>query len=81
MSHLDKNYFDKLENRIKFLESILPFEYSLSQLSNMCKKSNNTILKHLKVNYEMGEDFYLKGARIWVKREIVFVIKENYVKN
>lgn len=81
MSHLDKHLALDLKKRVETLESLLPFEYILSQVSQMCKKSNNTILKRLNAHYEFEVDFYLKGARIWVKREIVFVIKEHYVKN
>lgn len=80
MSTDNKPLLLKILSKLEKLESLIPDEFSLSDLSNMCRKSNNTVRAYLVANYEPEKDFYKKGGKIWVGKEIAFDVRKHYVK-
>lgn len=80
MSIDDRDILLKILRKIENLEMLIPNEVSLSDLSNSCSKSNNTVRKYLLSNYEPEKDFYKKGGKIFVGKEIAFDIRKHYAK-
>ena len=71
-----------LENILDFLELVLPSEFSLSELSDVCGKTRDTLRKYLISNYREDEDYRLteKGGKIYVARAAALEIRRHYVK-
>lgn len=69
-----------LKDKYLVLKSITPDALSLSEVSRLVKKSNNTIRKYLVANFEPEVDFFKKGAKIVVKQDAVLRIRRHYAK-
>lgn len=72
--------FREFKQNYLTLKSIVPDELSLSEVSQICKKPNNTIRKYLLANFEPEVDFFKKGAKIIVKQDAVLRIRRHYAK-
>jgi len=68
-------------NKLNNLELLIPSEVSLSDLANSCNKENNTVRKYIIANYEPEKDFYKKGGKIFVGKEVAFDVRKHYVKS
>jgi hypothetical protein len=68
-------------NKLQNLEFLIPSEVSLSDLANSCNKENNTVRKYIIANYEPEKDFYKKGGKIFVGKEVAFDVRKHYVKS
>ncbi|TLS96185.1 hypothetical protein [Aliarcobacter cibarius] len=68
--------------KVKYLDlkSLVPDVLSLSEVSQIVKKPNNTIRKYLLANFEPEVDFFKKGAKIIVKQDAVLRIRRHYAK-
>lgn len=71
----------KILTKLENLEFLIPSEVSLSDLANSCKKENNTVRKYIIANYEPEKDFYKKGGKIFVGKEVAFDVRKHYVKS
>lgn len=71
----------KILNKLENLEFLIPSEVSLSDLANSCNKENNTVRKYIIANYEPEKDFYKKGGKIFVGKEVAFDVRKHYVKS
>lgn len=71
----------KILTKIEKLEFLIPSEFSLSDLANSCNKENNTVRKYILANYEPEKDFYKKGGKIYVGKEVAFDVRKHYVKS
>ena len=69
-----------LKDKYLTLESLVPKEISLSEVSRIIQKPNNTIRKYLLANFEPEVDFFKKGAKIIVKQDAVLRIRRHYAK-
>lgn len=69
-----------LKDKYLDLKSLTPDALSLSEVSRLVKKSNNTIRKYLVANFEPEVDFFKKGAKIIVKQDAVLRIRRHYAK-
>lgn len=69
-----------LKDKYLTLKSLIPEEISLSEVSRMVQKPNNTIRKYLLANFEPEVDFLKKGAKIIVKQDAVLRIRRHYAK-
>jgi hypothetical protein len=71
----------KILNELENLKFLIPSEVSLSDLANSCNKENNTVRKYIIANYEPEKDFYKKGGKIFVGKEVAFDVRKHYVKS
>lgn len=71
----------KILNELENLKFLIPSEISLSDLANSCNKGNNTVRKFIIANYEPEKDFYKKGGKIFVGKEVAFDVRKHYVKS
>lgn len=71
----------KILTKLENLEFLIPSEVSLSDLANSCNKENNTVRKFIIANYEPEKDFYKKGGKIFVGKEVAFDVRKHYVKS
>lgn len=69
-----------LKEKYLVLKSLTPDVLSLSEVSHLVKKPNNTIRKYLVANFEPEVDFFKKGAKIIVKQDAVLRIRRHYAK-
>ena len=69
-----------LKDKYLTLKSLVPKEISLSEVSRMVQKPNNTIRKYLLANFEPEVDFFKKAAKIIVKQDAVLRIRRHYAK-
>ena len=69
-----------LKDKYLTLKSLVPKEISLSEVSRIVQKPNNTIRKYLLANFEPEVDFFKKGAKIIVKQDAVLRIRRHYAK-
>ena len=69
-----------LKDKYLTLKSLVPKEISLSEVSRMVQKPNNTIRKDLLAKFEPEVDFFKKGAKIIVKQDAVLRIRRHYAK-
>lgn len=69
-----------LKDKYLTLKSLVPKEVSLSEVSRIVQKPNNTIRKYLLANFEPEVDFFKKGAKIIVKQDAVLRIRRHYAK-
>ena len=69
-----------LKDKYLPLTSLVPKEISLSEVSRIVQKPNNTIRKYLLANFEPEVDFFKKGAKIIVKQDAVLRIRRHYAK-
>jgi len=70
----------EIKHKLEQIELMLPSEISLSDLAQQCKKEANTIRKFLIANYEPDIDFWKKGDRIYMGREVALCIRRRYAK-
>ena len=69
-----------LKDKYLTLKSLVPKEISLSEVSRMVQKPNNTIRKYLLANFEPEVDFFKKCDKIIVKQDAVLRIRRHYAK-
>lgn len=74
------NEIREIKNDNKFLKSLVPEELSLSELSNITKKSPNTLRKYVIANFEPEEDYKRKGGKIYVKQDVVLRVRRHYAR-
>lgn len=80
MEEANQQLLLKILNKLENLEFLIPSEVSLSDLANSCNKENNTVRKYIIANYEPEKDFYKKGGKIFVGKEVAFDVRKHYVK-
>ncbi|MDD2290690.1 MAG: hypothetical protein PHV52_00290 [Aliarcobacter sp.] len=80
MEETNQQLLLEILNKLNNLELLIPSEVSLSDLANSCNKENNTVRKYIIANYEPEKDFYKKGGKIFVGKEVAFDVRKHYVK-
>ncbi len=65
---------------IKELKFLLPAEISLSDISHMVGKPNNTLRKYLISNFEPEVDYQKKDGKLYVKQDVVLCMRRHYAK-
>lgn len=81
MEETNQQLLLEILNKLNNLELLIPSEVSLSDLANSCNKENNTVRKYIIANYEPEKDFYKKGGKIFVGKEVAFDVRKHYVKS
>ena len=69
-----------LEAKVEELSIVMPKWFSLSDISHEIGKSRDTIRKYLKANFEPEVAFKKIGAKIYVSRDALFLIRKHYEK-
>ncbi|PIF04536.1 MAG: hypothetical protein CSA86_01765 [Arcobacter sp.] len=76
---LKKMVFD-LNSRVKALEISLPKWISLGDAAKDLKVSRDTLRKYLKANFEPEVDFKKIGAKLYISRDTLFLVRTHYEK-
>ena len=69
-----------LKVEIEKLSTIIPSWISLSDISFTLGKSRDTIRKYLINNFEPNKDFKKFGAKLYVSRDALFLVRKHYEK-
>jgi len=69
-----------LEARVEKLYTLMPKWFSLADISQELGKSRDTIRKYLKSNFEPDVDFKKIGAKIYVSKDALFLVRKHYEK-
>ena len=70
----------ELKLKVEALEIVMPKWFSLSDISQEIGFSRDTIRKYLKANFEPDNDFKKIGAKIYLSRDALFLIRKHYEK-
>ncbi len=76
----EKSLLHTILAELKDLKFLLPAEISLSDISHMVGKSNNTLRKYLIANFEPEVDYQTKSGKIYVKQDVVLCMRRHYAK-
>jgi predicted metal-dependent hydrolase len=79
IAELKKMYID-LKAKVETLEIVMPKWFSLSDTAHEVQTSRDTIRKYLKANFEPEIDFKKIGAKIYLSRDALFLIRKHYEK-
>ena len=72
----------KADSIIDMLDVVLPEEFSLAEIADVCKKNKKTIHNYLVSNFLEGDGYRLtdKGGKIYVARDAALSIRRHYAK-
>jgi len=69
-----------LKAEVNKLKITMPNWFSLGDISKEIGKSRDTIRKYLNANFEPDMDFKKIGAKIYVSRDALFLVRKHYEK-